>query len=129
VSQGLENMHVIGKLSKEQIDSLHDAPGMVIEVDNKSFLFFNFPDDKKKIAHLSYDQKMEWYAHQFQKNPGVYPVHLVGTEFERFWKWRVLIPMKFKRFYFRMKNLEVFKRYPHITEIKKKREKPGPELI
>lgn len=87
---------------------------------DKSFLHYMFPDQKAKISQLTLDEKLEWYAHQFQKNPGVYPVELTTREFARFWKWRVLIPMKLKRFFYRVKNGEIFKRYPHITEIKKK---------
>jgi len=86
----------------------------------KSFLLYQFPDDKRRISALSYDDKLEWYQHQFERQPGVYPVELTGPEFTRFWKWRMVIPMKLKRLYYRIKNGEIFKRYPHITEMKKK---------
>jgi hypothetical protein len=98
---------------------------------HNSFLLFSFPDDKRKIGKLSLEQKMEWYAHQIQfaGMAGQAPIHLMSKEFEKFWKWRVLIPTKFKRFYFRLKNGELFKRYPHITEIKKSLKKGGAHLI
>ncbi len=86
----------------------------------KPYLLYTFPDDKKKISKLSHENKLEWYQHQFEKKPGVYPVELVGKEFEQFWKWRMVVPMKIRRFFYRLKNGELFKKYPHITEIKKK---------
>lgn len=96
--------------------------------DTKTFLLYEFPAAKSKIASLKYEQKLEWYQHQFEKKPGVYPSELTTPEFQRFWKWRVLVPMKIGRWFFRVKNFEVFKRYPDITKIRKAREK-GPERI
>jgi len=29
---------------------------------NKIWIYYIFPDDKKKISKLSYENKMEWYA-------------------------------------------------------------------
>jgi hypothetical protein len=81
---------------------------------------FEFPADKTKIRQLSYGQKMEWYQYQFQKDPQRATVVLSSQEFAQFWKWHVLIPMKLKRFYYRLKNFEAFKKYPHISEMKKK---------
>jgi hypothetical protein len=83
-------------------------------------LALKFPEDKRRIAKLSHDDKMEWYAHQFQVDPRGAAVNLSTKEFERFWKWRVVIPMKVKRFFYRVKNGEIFKHYQHITEMKKK---------
>lgn len=90
---------------------------------------FKFPEDKARIAKLSYEHKLEWYQHQFEKSPGEYPVELTTPEFQRFWKWQVVIPMKIARFFFRVKNLEIFKHYPHITDIKKSRKGGGPHMI
>lgn len=87
---------------------------------SQSHLLLLFPDHKRTLRTLSYDQKMEWYAYQFEKNRSTIPVELTTKEFASFWKWQVLIPMKIKRFYYRVKNGEVFKRYSHITEMKKK---------
>ncbi len=87
----------------------------------KTFLFYSFPEQKIKISRLTLNEKMEWYAHQFQKMPGQYPVELTTKEFMRFWKWKVLVPMKLKRLFFRIKNGEIFKHYRHISEIKKER--------
>lgn len=97
------------------------------ETPRKTFLLYRFPRDKRKIAGLSYDQKMEWYAYQFQFDARAASIELSTPEFARFWKWRVLIPIKFKRFYYRVKNLEIFKHYQHISEMKAKRK--GPERI
>ncbi len=85
------------------------------------FLDYKFPRHKKHISTLTTDEKMAWYSHQFRKNPGAYPVELTTKEFERFWKWKVLVPMKLKRLFFRIKNGEIFKHYRHISEIKKER--------
>ncbi len=78
---------------------------------------YRFPEDKKDIARLSYDEKMEWYATRDAKD-----MVFLGNdpEFKRFWKWRVLIPVRIGRMYYRIKNFEVFKRYKHITEMKAK---------
>lgn len=89
------------------------------EAKDKTFLLYRFPEQKEKIARLSLDEKLEWYAHQFT-NPLDGVVLLSSKEFEKFWKWRVLMPMKIKRFFYRVKNREIFKRYPHISEMKKK---------
>lgn len=126
---------IIGKQALDMIRKENEAGNSHAEHVNAHFAMINdthaemlalaFPADKKKIAALTMDEKLEWYAYQFQKKPGAYPVYLVGTEFERFWKWRVLIPIKFKRFFYRVKNGEIFKRYPHISELKQK----GPSRI
>lgn len=96
---------------------------------NKTFLLLSFPEQKAKIAKLTLDEKMEWYAHQFQTNAQEATISLSTPEFARFWKWRVLIPTKVKRFYYRCKNGEIFKRYEHITEIKKRLKKTNVHLI
>ncbi len=88
---------------------------------NRTFLLYCFPEQKNKIAHLSHAEKMEWYSYQFIKMPGHYPIELTTNEFTRFWKWKVLMPMKLKRLFFRIKNGEIFKHYPHISKIKKER--------
>lgn len=98
------------------VDLIADAEGKP-----RPYLLFQFPEDKRKIARLTFDQKMEWYAHQIQiaGKAGQAAVHFTSREFQRFWKWRVLIPLRVKRFFFRLKNGELFKRHPHITEMKK----------
>lgn len=87
---------------------------------NKSYLLYEFPASKRRIAELTYGQKLEWYAYQFQKDARVAAINLSTPEFARFWKWQVLVPMKIKRFFYRIKNGEIFKKYQHITEMKKK---------
>lgn len=92
---------------------------------SKDFLSWKFPTDRKKIARLTAEQKLEWYQKQMEEaaKAGHIAYELLTDEFARFWKWHILWPMKMKRFYYRVKNLEIFKRYPHITEIKKVRDK------
>lgn len=87
---------------------------------NKTFLMYQFPEDKRRIGKLSYENKLEWYQYQFERRPGVYPVELTSKEFMSFWKWKMVIPMKIKRLFYRIKNREIFKKYAHITEIRKK---------
>jgi hypothetical protein len=80
---------------------------------------YRFPEDKKKIAKLSLEQKMEWYAHHIQVNArtGSVPLGLISKEFMSFWKWRVLIPLKIMRFAYKVKNWQ-FKKHSHISEIR-----------
>ena len=81
----------------------------------------HFPQNKEKIASLSLDEKMEWYAYLIQSaaQAGSIPMELTTPEFKRFCKWKVLIPLKIKRFFYRVKNGEAFRKYPNIIEIKK----------
>lgn len=89
---------------------------MLFDEKDKSFLLYQFPDRKKAIGKLSYDEKMEWYQTRSPEDM----IWLGNSkEFQSFWKWHVVVPLKFKRFYYRVKNGEIFKRYQHITEIKK----------
>lgn len=92
---------------------------------NKTFLLYRFPERKKDIARLSYDQKMEWYS---TRDPKEMVILGNDPEFQSFWKWRVVVPVKLKRLFYRLKNFEVFRHYDHISEIKKARRK-GPERI
>src|SRR5262245_17082206 len=94
-------------------------------LEDKTFLLWSFPDQKTLIGRLSLDQKMQWYAHQFQNHPRIYPAELTSEAFKRFWKWQVLVPIKIKRFFYRVKNGEIFKRYQHISEMKSKVKKHG----
>ena len=82
-----------------------------------------FPDDKAKIAQLTQDEKAEWYAHQFRRNPGEYPTELTTREFLRFWRWRYYFPIRMKRFFVRIKTFQIFKHYDHITVMKEKLKK------
>lgn len=90
--------------------------------DSKTFLLYSFPEQKDKIAKLSHEQKLEWYQHQFavQQTVGRMPYEFTTPEFAKFWKWQVLIPMRIKRLYFRIKNFEIFKKYEHISEMRAK---------
>lgn len=82
-----------------------------------SFLLYTFPNQKKQIAKLSYDEKMEWY----QSRDSQEMVWLGNShEFQRFWHWHVVLPVKLRRLYYRIKNGEIFKHYQPITEMKKK---------
>lgn len=88
---------------------------------NQKHLLFRFPKEKKEIAKLSTYEKSEWYAHQFTKP--IYPAELTTKEFARFWRWHFYYPLRLKRFFFRIKNLEIFKKYDHITVMKEKTKK------
>lgn len=103
------------------------AHEQVVEVIRMERLNLRFPEDKAKIARLSFDQKMEWYAHQIQvaAQTGQLAVGLTTKEFRSFWKWRVTIPMKFKRFFVRIKTGQIFKRYEHISQMKERIRKHG----
>lgn len=94
----------------------------------KTFLLYDFPAAKAKIAKLSLEEKNEWYHHQFAKNPAVYPVELTSKEFERFWRWRFYLPTRMVRLFYKVKNFQ-FKRHPGIDKIRKARESRGPERI
>lgn len=104
---------------------------MTAKHDTKSYLTLSFPNQKAQIGHLTIQQKMEWYAHQIQNSArvGQPAFHLLTPEFQRFWKWRVLLPLKMKRFFYRIKNGEVFKHYQHISEMKKSLKNGRAELI
>lgn len=88
--------------------------------DNKAFLLMMWPEQKNSIAKLSFDQKLEWYGYQFQRNAQEATINLSSKDFQRFWKWKVLIPMKIMRMYYRIKNFEIFKKYHHISEMRAK---------
>ena len=87
-------------------------------LDAKMYLDYRFPEHKKQIAKLSHDEKMEWYATRNYQE-----MVFLGNSpgFLAFWKWHVVILIKIKRFYYRIKNLEIFKHYPHISEIRPKK--------
>lgn len=117
---GLENMAYMAKVKSQEERN----------IEKLQMLQLQFPRDKKRIAKLNLSQKIEWYGYQWQ--PGLVnpeTVKVFGTkEFQSFWRWRVYIPMRIGRLFFRIKNLEIFKKYPHISELKEKRRK-GPERI
>ncbi len=107
---------------KEAVDqNIERLIGSIQKIDYKDFLpllnELKFPEDKKRIAALSHDEKMEWYATRDAQE-----MVWLGNdpEFKRFWKWNVMMPMKIKRLFYRIKNGEIFKRYHHITEMKEK---------
>lgn len=85
---------------------------------SKAYLLYQFPDQKRKIARLDYEKKMEWYASRDSKE-----MIFLGNDrdFQRFWYWHVTLPVKLRRLFYRVKNGEIFKRYKHISEIKGKK--------
>jgi hypothetical protein len=95
---------------------------MIFELLSPDHLSFKFPEHKKQIARLTYDQKMEWYSSRKPEE-----MIWLGNDpaFKRFWKWHVVIPVRFRRWLYRIKNFEVFKKYEHITEMKNKVKKNG----
>lgn len=82
-----------------------------------AFHRLEFGKHRGQIAALSLQDKMAWYAMQ---NPQEIISLGNNPEFQRFWKWRVLLPIKLKRFYFRAKNGQLFKHHAHITEMREK---------
>lgn len=94
---------------------------------NEPFLEFDFLFDRDRIAKLSMDKKQEWYAHQIQEasKNGMVPIQFTSSEFTRWWYWHYVLPLKIKRWFYRLKSGQLFKRYKHISEIKKEREKSG----
>lgn len=78
----------------------------------ENHLLFTYPKDVEQIKKLSLDKKLDWYAYQFQcRDPRLTALIFQSPEFTKFWKWRVLMPLKIKRFAFKVKNLELFKSY------------------
>lgn len=98
-------------------DAIMDQTKIIAEELHRQLRSLQFPRDRSIIARLSYDQKMEWYATRDPRD-----LAFLGNdkEFERFWKWRVVVPLKLKRFFYRVKSGQVFKHYAHITEMKEK---------
>lgn len=93
---------------------------------DKAYLLYQFPRDKSLISKLSLDHKIEWYGHQFQAmDPRQVAIIFSSKEFASFWKWRYLMPIKLKRFFYRVNNFEIFKKYPHISEMRPKARKHG----
>jgi hypothetical protein len=95
------------------------AHNQFVEMIHEAKMALKFPRDKDKIAKLSHDEKIAWYAYQFFLHPGGLPYELTTPEFASFWKWRVLIPMKIKRFAYKVKNWQ-FKKHKHITQMSSK---------
>jgi hypothetical protein len=79
---------------------------------DKTYLLYEFPQARKKIAKLSYDQKMEWYA---TRSPEEMVFLGNSPEFKAFWKVHVLWPLKARRFWYRLKSGQIFKSYKHIS--------------
>lgn len=96
---------------------------------SKSYLMLRFPENRRQLGRLSLEEKMEWYAYQFELDQRAATIALSTKEFASFWKWRVLMPMKVKRFLYRVKNGEIFKHYKHISEMKAARKGKGPARI
>lgn len=87
----------------------------------KTHLLYSFPEHKGKIAALNYERKQEWYASRDPKD-----MVWLGNDkdFQRFWYWTYLFPLRIKRFFFKVKNWQ-FKKHPHVTEMKKRLKKHG----
>lgn len=84
-----------------------------------SLIELKFPENQKEIGRLSYDQKMEWYASRDPKE-----LIFLGNDedFQRFWYWKVLLPVRLGRMYYKIKNFQ-FRKHQHITEMKAKTKK------
>lgn len=105
------------------LDTIINAGAMQLQEELKQTPFFSykFPQDKAKISKLTRDEKMEWYGHQFQVNSYEASVMFSTKEFESYWRWRVAIPIKIQRFFYKVKNGQIFRRYEHINQIRAKR--------
>lgn len=77
----------------------------------------------KELRPLSFNAKLDWYGKRNSQE-----LIFLGNNpyFQRYWKLHVLLPMRIKRFFYRLKNGQLFKRYAHISEMKKGK---GPERI
>lgn len=117
-------VHVIkqGALAPEQIEALLKPGDEVIteqeyqeRVDKSNRQAF--APYLKELKALNFSAKIEWYS----KRNSQEVVYLGNNPyFQSYWKWHVLIPMKMKRLFYRIKNGQIFKRYEHISDIKKK---------
>jgi len=59
-----------------------------------------WPDDKSIIAGLSLSEKIYWYASLNSQDV----IFMANTkEFQRFWYWRYLVPLRIKRFLYKVK--------------------------
>ena len=71
-------------------------------VDLTRVQLLRFPEDKAIIAQLDLLEMQCWYA-------GQEPRHMIylgnSIEFKRFWKLHYLLPLKIKRFIYRIKAL------------------------
>lgn len=122
----IKPLHIIkrGALTEEQIETLNSAhPNLEIVSEDQYEARVDranrdaFAPYLKELKKLSFSQKLDWYS----KRNGQEVVYLGNNPyFQRYWKWRVVMPIKFKRFFYRVKNGEIFKHYQHITEMKKK---------
>ena len=79
----------------------------------KFWLLYEFPARKRAIAKLSHEQKMEWYQ---TRNPQEMVWLGNSKEFQRFWKFNVLWPLRVKRFLYRVKSGQIWKHYQHISD-------------
>jgi hypothetical protein len=102
-------------LDGKQMPIAKAGPGQILV--DKTWLLYQFPERRKEIAGLTYDQKMEWY-----QTRNAQEMVFLGNDasFQRFWYWNVVLPVKIKRLYYRIKNGEIFKHYKHISDTKKK---------
>lgn len=130
-SIAMPTLHIVkkGELSDAEIDNLRNSNPLIEIVREEEYLKRIDLANKeavtaflKELRPLSFSGKLDWYAKRNSQE-----IVFLGNNpyFQRYWKWHVLMPMKFKRFYYRVKNGEIFRHYQHISDMKKK----GPERI
>jgi len=65
------------------------------------FSFLTFPRDRATLSKLRLDELICWYACQDPRSL----IYLAQTkEFKQFWYWHYLLPLRIKRFVYRMKH-------------------------
>jgi hypothetical protein len=75
---------------------------MTMDIDLKHVQLLKWPEDSSTIAQLSLEEKIMWYS-------GQEPRHMVylgnSPAFKRWWHWHYMMPLKLKRFAYKLKNL------------------------
>lgn len=74
--------------------------------DLKTVQVLRYPEDKAFLATLSLEEKICWYSGQEPR----YMIYLGNDPtFKRFWFWSYILPLRIKRFMYKIKNVLRFK--------------------
>lgn len=65
-----------------------------------------YPEDASVIATLSLEDKIYWYSSQ---DPRAMIFLAQNPKFKRFWYWSYLVPLRMKRFAYRIKSVLKYK--------------------
>lgn len=75
-------------------------------IDLEVLPLLNWPQDASVIASLSLEDKIYWYSSQDARNM----IFLAQKkEFLRFWYFHYLLPLRIKRYLYKLKNVFKFK--------------------